>query len=471
MIRGTDGGSLLGNRTRRVRIPLSSSHGMKKVLDLRLSIILSWLCLYIARALTCAMLLCTIASSEPSAQLTSASAAALGLADNYSALASGADAPAWNAAGLALRGSPRIEVRVLPVRAILGLHLVTLGIVAAYLDTIVPVEFNRGYVGRITGDVSERGTSGFEGTGVAVSRGRFAMQFASLGRSIQRIAPDPAILERFGDPAGEGRLTFAGARYDVAVSSTVALSYAHPATPKRFALLGHSIAVGATVKYTVGHALIVGEDRGSLLTRTPLELRIDFPVIASDTIFDTPEHKGDGFGVDAGAGWNMGRWSAALAIRNIVNTFRWDANEFIFRPGTARFTRDSAIADFDAQSFTRAPAHLRARLRELTWRRTLGAGAAFRPRHDVVVAADFRRDIGMGLEIAPRTHAGVGLEYRVIPGFPIRGGVAAVTDGMQYAGGAGIDYRSVSVAVAVARRTTSVGGATIGMLSAGFGRR
>ncbi|MGI9075694.1 MAG: hypothetical protein ACR2G6_00005, partial [Gemmatimonadaceae bacterium] len=316
----------------------------------------------VARAIKGAVFLCVIAASQPSAQLTSASAAALGLADNYSALASGADAPAWNAAGLALRGSSHLEIRVLPVRAILGLHLVTLGAVAAYLDTIVPVEFNRGYVGRITGEVSERGTSGFEGTGVAVSHGRFAIQFASLGRSIQRIAPDPEVLQRFADPASEGRLTFAGARYDVAVSSTLALSYARPVAPKSFALLGHSIAVGATVKYTIGHALIVGEDRGSLLTRAPLELVIDFPVIASDTIFDTPEHKGDGVGVDIGAAWKMGRWSAALGIRNIVNTFKWDAGEFIFRPGTARFTRDTATADFDAQSFERAPIHLRARL-------------------------------------------------------------------------------------------------------------
>ena len=417
------------------------------------------------------MLLGSIPSSGPNAQLTSGSAAALGLADNYSALASGADAPAWNAAGLASRGSPRLEVRVLPVRAILGLHLVTLGVVAAYLDTIVPVEFSRGYVGRITGEVSERGTSGFEGTAVAVSRGRFAMQFASLGRSIQRIAPDPAILERFSDPASEGRLTFAGARYDVAVSSTLAMSYGHPVAPRRLAIMGHMIAVGATVKYTVGHALIVGEDRGSLLTRTPLELGIDFPVIASDTIFDTPEHKGDGVGVDIGAKWNKGEWSAALVVRNLVNTFRWDANEFIFRPGTARFTRDSASADFDAQSFVRAPAHLRARLRELTWRRTLGAGVAFRARHDVMLAADVRRDIGDGLEVAPRTHAGVGLEYRVIRELPIRAGIAAVTDGMQYAAGAGVDYRSVSAAVSVAHRTTSVGGATLGMVSVGFARR
>ncbi|MBC7788924.1 MAG: hypothetical protein H7Z74_03165 [Anaerolineae bacterium] len=423
------------------------------------------------RALAQALLLCVLASGESGAQLTSASAAALGFADSYLALASGADAPAWSPARLAMRGSPHLEVRVLPVRVIAGLHVVTLGVVAAYLDTIVPVEFNRGYVGRITGEVSERGTSGFEGTVLAVSRGRFAMQFASLGRSLQRIAPDPAILERFGDPASEGRLTFAGARYDVAVSSTVALSYAQPVAPKHLAIRGHSIAIGATVKYTVGHALIVGEDRGSLLTRTPLELGIDFPVIASDTIFDTPEHKGDGVGLDVGAAWTFGRWSTAVAIRNIVNTFRWNSSEFIFRPGTARFTRDSAVADFDAQSFVHAPAHLRARLRELTWRPTLGAGVAFRPRRKLVIAADVRRDLGDGLEIAPRTHAGVGVEYRAIPELPIRAGVAAVTDGMQYASGAGIDYRSLSLSLAVARRTTSVGGATIGMLSLAFVRR
>ncbi|MGI9077272.1 MAG: hypothetical protein ACR2G6_08080, partial [Gemmatimonadaceae bacterium] len=110
-------------------------------------------------------------------------------------------------------------------------------------------------------------------------------------------------------------------------------------------------------------------------------------------------------------------------------------------------------------------------LQELTWRRTVGGGVAFRPRHDVALAADLRRDIGDGLEIAPRTHAGFGLEYRVIPELPLRAGVAAVTDGIQYAGGVGVDYHSLAASVAVARRSTSVGGVTIGMLSVGLARR
>ncbi|MEJ7811725.1 MAG: hypothetical protein WKG32_15035 [Gemmatimonadaceae bacterium] len=422
------------------------------------------------RALAVATLLATALTPDRSAaaQLPSANAGALALGGTYTAQARGADAVAWNPAALGLPGTPRFSVAVLPTRGTLGLHQVSLGVVGAYIDTIVPVEFNRGYIARITGQVSERGTSGFEGSLVALSRGRFGMQVASLGRSIQRIAPDPGALEAFEQA---GRLDFAGASYDVVVASTAALSYAVPLRTPRAGARGGALAIGATVKYTVGHALIYGYDRGSLLTLEPLALAIDFPVIESDTVFDRPENKGRGIGVDVGAAWEGSRWSAGLAVRNAVRTFRWREDEFIFRPGTALFRRDTAAAEFDALPFAHAPAELRRKLRGLRWPPSVSAGVAVRARRDLMLSGEFRRALGAGLEVEPRTHAGVSAEYRVRRAVALRAGGARVTSGYQLAGGAGVDIGAIGVSLGASHRTSPVGGATTGMLSVGYTRR
>src|SRR2546421_84199 len=91
-----------------------------------------------------------LAAAPPlGAQLPSASAVALAMGENRIAVARGYDALSWNPAGLAMPDAPRSSLAVLPVRAASGLHRVSLALIQPYLDTIVPPEFHRGYVGYI----------------------------------------------------------------------------------------------------------------------------------------------------------------------------------------------------------------------------------------------------------------------------------------------------------------------------------
>ena len=66
------------------------------------------------------------------AQLPSASAPALGMADNYSAIAKGFNAVAWNPALLGMPDNPRFSLGLLPIRGAAGIGPITLGDVASY---------------------------------------------------------------------------------------------------------------------------------------------------------------------------------------------------------------------------------------------------------------------------------------------------------------------------------------------------
>src|SRR5919206_4656656 len=63
-----------------------------------------------------AIIALTCAAHPAAAQLPSASAVALGTGDNYTALARGYNAVAWNPAGLAMPGNPGFSLTILPVR-------------------------------------------------------------------------------------------------------------------------------------------------------------------------------------------------------------------------------------------------------------------------------------------------------------------------------------------------------------------
>src|SRR5918911_5051906 len=71
------------------------------------------------------------------AQLPSASASSLGLGDNYTALANGYNAVAWNPARLAMPGSPHFSLALLPARLGGGLDPITLSDVADYSGVLL----------------------------------------------------------------------------------------------------------------------------------------------------------------------------------------------------------------------------------------------------------------------------------------------------------------------------------------------
>ena len=82
-----------------------------------------------------AALLC---AARASAQMPSASTAALGMGENYTALARGYNAVAWNPALLGLYGNPRTSLTLVPVRIVAGLDPVKLADFADFQNKVVP---------------------------------------------------------------------------------------------------------------------------------------------------------------------------------------------------------------------------------------------------------------------------------------------------------------------------------------------
>ena len=89
-----------------------------------------------------------------SSQLPSASTAALGTANNYTALARGFSAIALNPAGLAMAGNPGFSLTFLPLQAQAGLNAIALADVAAFDGMKIPPTTKEEWLQSVTTECS-----------------------------------------------------------------------------------------------------------------------------------------------------------------------------------------------------------------------------------------------------------------------------------------------------------------------------
>lgn len=329
------------------------------------------------RGLAAASATALLALAAPaSAQLPSASARALGLADNYTAVARGYAAVSWNPAGLAMRDTPGWSVALLPVRGVGGLDPVTTSDLAEWDGEVVPDEVRRGWLEEIRAEGSQRGHGGGDLTLVAFNVGRFGAQVGTVARGTMSISPDAAELLLFGNAGrtGEpGEFSGSGSSLDVLAATTAAVGYGHPfrlgAGPDSRA------AIGVTVKFTLGHYVLHGEDNGSRLSDDPLEGRLDFPIVHTDSASEG--ENGTGVGLDLGFAWTSGALTVGASVQNVFNSFGWDESELSWRPGQAFFDTDSTSSDFDAQPVETAPQDVADFVDDLGFERVVSLGIAY----------------------------------------------------------------------------------------------
>ncbi|NIU71904.1 MAG: conjugal transfer protein TraF, partial [Actinobacteria bacterium] len=50
---------------------------------------------------------------------------------------------------------------------------------------------------------------------------------------------------------------------------------------------------------------------------------------------------GSGFGLDIGAAWQGGIFSAGVTVKNVIHTFEWDLDKLRFSAGTALWDADT----------------------------------------------------------------------------------------------------------------------------------
>ena len=104
-----------------------------------------------------------------------------------------------------------------------------------------------------------------------------------------------------------------------------------------------------------------------------------------------------------------------------------------------------------------APAFLRKAADELGFDPKVSVAAAYRARPDLTLCGDFRHQFGDGLRLEEKTHLGAGAEFRPARWLPLRAGAAVVNGGMQFAGGAGVEFGGVRVSGAVLGQTGDEG--------------
>jgi hypothetical protein len=418
------------------------------------------------------LILAAALSTPAAAQLPSASAPALGFGDNYTALARGYNALAWNPAMLGLPGGPVSSFTILSVRGIAGLDPVTASDLAAYQGDVVPSSVRQEWLNRITAEGNESGTAGTELTLMAAHALRFGVQISTQIHGTADMAPGGAQLLLFGNAGRTGdaeTLSLDGSSFDLAATSTVAIGYAQPI----FRTADSGLSLGATVKYTLGNVLVTGMDAGSQLTADPLELDVRFPLVQTDTIVDIAHfNNGRGWGVDLGLAYQSVDWVASASVKNVVNTFEWDASKLLFRAGTATVDADSTETDFDARSFDSAPGPLKDRVDQLGFQPSLNAGVAYHSGRHLTVSADVHHRFEESHLGEPTDHFGVGAEVRPFMWLPLRAGVAKLTGGRLFSGGLGIEIGTVGINASVASRSTELGSDAIGMFTftAGLGR-
>lgn len=429
----------------------------------------------IARAAVLPLALACAYALPLSAQLPSASAPALGLADNFSALAKGFNAVAWNPAMLGMPDNPRFSLGILPVRGAAGIGPITLADVAGYESRFLDDAVKQEWLRRIIENGGEQGTASGDVTYLGMSIGRFGVQLSTMSHVVANLSPDAAELVLFGNaerPTGED-FELGNSSVQGMVTSTAAVSFAQT-LPIRFLVpvAEQHLSVGVTVKYTVGNALVLGRNVGSVVSSTDGDIDIAFPIIQSDSVASARTiDRGRGLGIDVGAAWRAGPLSLSASVRNLYNSFAWDTAGFVYRPGRVQFDGTTGDAQFDMEGYANAPAELKDAVRNFTYARQIVVGGAWRVNEKFLLTGDVRQHVGTGIEIGPRSHIGVATEIRPVSFLPLRAGYAQITGGYQLGAGAGIDVGPVSVSASVGRRRGGFGADNMAAFGLTFGDR
>ncbi|HYC52659.1 MAG TPA: hypothetical protein VEB19_16220 [Gemmatimonadaceae bacterium] len=416
-----------------------------------------------------------IASASPAvAQLPSASPAAFGLAGNFTAMARGYEAVAWNAANLAMPGRPFFSIGLGIAGGNAGLDPVDVKMLSEFSGKIVDNATKLEWLdkARLAGSQNGRLDGGV--TPLALSVGPVGLHVGSSAYMNMALSPDAWRAYLFGNEGANGQpepIDMTGTSLRAAGFTTGAMSFA---LPLPLTLTGNLVpnehfAIGLTGKYVVGHGLIVATDLGSNIGTNDVLLR--FPIVGPAS--DADAIAGSGTAADVSLAWSGGPFRIGLLAENVFSSFKWDTTKLAFFPGTGTFTMNGTNGtDFDEVSYNGAPAELREIVAAQAFKPRFAIGAAFNPMNSLTLTAEVKAATGgdEAIVIGPKSHFGVGAEWRLLPILPLRAGVASVTDGWQAGAGAGIRVIGFELGVsgAIRRRGEATeSGVMIGVIGIG----
>jgi hypothetical protein len=401
------------------------------------------------------------------AQQPSASAAAFGMAGNYTAAAQGYDAVAWNPAMLSLRSAPAFSMTLLSVGGVSGIDPVTPADFAPWGGQVTPAATKEAWLAKI-GAGTERGRVDAGVTGIAMSIGRLGFQLSESGYGAANLNQDAAEALLFGNAGRTGSaksFTFKGSNASAAAFTTGAVSVALPFPIGR---PDQELSIGITGKYVVGSAVVRAQDNGSAVS--PANLDVQFPIIYSPLSAGSGfPNNGSGAGLDVGIAWSSRSTTFGATVQNVVNTFQWSTAGLRTKLGTASFDGTTSASSFDDTLYSVAPASMRAALEAEKFKPAVAAGIAHRTS-SLLLTADARVTSTDGIAIGPASHVGAGAEFTGIPWLPLRAGGAVITGGWQAAGGFGLRFGAYEFGAGAMLRNRD-GGNELGLMLNAFSIR
>jgi hypothetical protein len=361
---------------------------------------------------------------------------------------------------------------VFPLQAYSTLGPVSLADVGNYSGNRLSETVREEWLGLIASEGDQTGGFGADITPVAFSSGRFGIQASTLIRGSATLNPDAAELLLFGN-AGRtglpGDFDLAGSSMNGFAVSTVGVSLAHAFEDVFLTkdLLEENLSVGATFKFSLGHAMLLGQDAGTLLNDDPLELSVSFPVIQSDST-DVRANHGWGFGLDLGVAWTGGPWSVGVVLKDLANTFEWKVEDMFYRSGEAFYDGETSGSTWDPVSASQAPGALQEAVTDLKFKPAIALGGAYAVSDAFQVSTDIRKRFGEGIDVGPELHLGLGFEVKPLPLLAIQAGGAVITDGYQGGGGISLNLGPVQLGGAGMYQSGDLGDRSVGMVSLTF---
>ena len=395
-------------------------------------------------------------SSAAGAQLPNASTAAFGMGGNFTAVARGYEAIRWNPANLAMPGRPLISLGIGIGGGNTGTEPIDLTTMHKFSGTDVDSATRVSWVeqARLAGGQRGRLDGGL--TPIALTVGPIGIQAGTSFYSTMNLSPDAWEAFLFGNAGNNGgqpkTLDLTGTSLRFGAISAGAASFALP-IPINFTnglLKNERAAIGITGKYVVGHGLIIADDAGSSFGSN---LQFNIPIIRPDTSFDGIVGKGTG--MDVGLSWSGGPWRIGALVENVFNNFAWDTTKFAFTPGTGFIDTDTSYTNFDSTvAYTNAPAAMKKIVTDQVFKPGISVGASLALGKSLTLTADIKQYTGgdEAIVFGPKSHVGIGAEWRVLPFIPLRAGVASVTDGWQAGAGAGLRLLGYEFGIATSVR-------------------
>ena len=399
-------------------------------------------------------------------QLPSASTATLATANNYTALARGFTAIALNPAGLGMPGNPGFSLALLPVQARVGLTAISLSEIDSFGGHALPRATKDAWLQSVIAAGGLTARAGAAATAFALSAGPVGLQVSTVGEASSSLGPDafePALFGNAGRTGTTRNMTLAGTEVNGWGATTVALALGIPLPETK----GGSLSAGATLKYTIGHAVAAARDDGSAITASPILIDLALPSIAPDS-FNL--NNGTGMGLDIGVAWQDSTWAVSAAVQNVFHTFQWNLDAFAVRPGTVLADNASVTTDFDAVPVASAPLTLVNELLAQSFKPVVNLGVGYRATSRIDLTADFRHDSGEALVYGEGSHIGMGVEFRVVPFLPLRGGVSRVSGGaVHLAAGFGLEMGPLNLSAAYLTEKNSAGQFRAASVALSFG--